>query len=103
MPPDISSTNTSELEAKLAEIRLEVQGIHGRFDRLELVVSKAIIRAGEAMAIAMFCATVFAASAALYGFGRISEGVFLTVIGMAATPVLGPQARAIFTQQQPKP
>jgi len=91
----------TEIEIKLAEIRAEVQGIHGRFDKLELVVSKAIIRAGEAMAIALFCATVFASCAALYGFGRISEGLFLTVIGMAATPVLGPQARAIFTAKTP--
>jgi hypothetical protein len=94
-------SETTEIEIKLAEIRGEVQGIHSRFDKLELVVSKSIIRAGEAMAISMFCATVFAASAALFGFGRISEGVFLTVIGMAATPVLGPQAKAIFTPQQP--
>lgn len=89
-----------ELEKQLGEIRSEVAGIHARFDRLELVVSKAIIRAGEAMAISMFCATVFAAAAALYGFGRISEGIFLTVIGMAATPVLGPQARAILAPQK---
>ena len=92
----------ADLETSLTEIRAEIKGLHGRFDSLELAVSKAIITGGEAIALALFCATVFASCAALYGFGKISEAVFLTVISMAATPVLGPQARAILGGQKPQ-